>query len=85
MIAPVTLYREVDALGGTPREDYERGYNTALRHVLEILVRRGFSELADAEIGQHVAYFDEGAFQWMSGIAPRECELFALRTQGQGK
>jgi hypothetical protein len=26
---------------------------------------------------QHVAYFDEGAFHWMSGIAPRDCELYA--------
>lgn len=26
---------------------------------------------------QHVAYFDEGEFQWMSGIAPRDCELYA--------
>jgi len=28
---------------------------------------------------QHVAYFDEGEFHWMSGIAPRDCELFAAR------
>ncbi|MEW9855892.1 hypothetical protein [Novosphingobium sp. M1R2S20] len=26
---------------------------------------------------QHVAYFDEGEFHWMSGIAPRDCELYA--------
>jgi hypothetical protein len=26
---------------------------------------------------QHVAYFDEGQFHWMSGIAPHDCELFA--------
>jgi hypothetical protein len=26
---------------------------------------------------QHVAYFDQGKFQWMSGIAPRNCELYA--------
>jgi len=26
---------------------------------------------------QHVAYYDEGAFHWMSGIAPRNCELYA--------
>ena len=30
---------------------------------------------------QHVAYYDEGAFHWMSGIAPRDCELFAARVQ----
>lgn len=29
---------------------------------------------------QHVAYFDEGEFHWMSGIAPRDCELFTRRT-----
>lgn len=28
---------------------------------------------------QHVAYFDEGSFHWMSGIAPRDCELYAAR------
>ena len=28
---------------------------------------------------QHVAYFDEGEFHWMSGIKPRDCELFAKR------
>lgn len=26
---------------------------------------------------QHVAYFDEGEFHWMTGIAPRDCELYA--------
>lgn len=26
---------------------------------------------------QRVAYFDEGQFHWMSGVAPRDCELFA--------
>lgn len=28
--------------------------------------------------GQHVAYYDDGQFHWMSGIAPRNCELYAL-------
>ena len=34
---------------------------------------------------QHVAYFDEGQFHWMSGIAPRDCELYArpIRAGGQ--
>lgn len=27
---------------------------------------------------QHVAYYDDGQFHWMSGIAPRNCELYAL-------
>ena len=26
---------------------------------------------------QHVAYSFDGEFHWMSGIAPRDCELFA--------
>lgn len=26
---------------------------------------------------QHVAYVDEGKFEWMSGIKPRDCELYA--------
>jgi len=26
---------------------------------------------------QHVAYFDEGRFEWMSGIRARDCELYA--------
>lgn len=29
------------------------------------------------EAAQHVAYFDDGQFHWMSGIAPRNCELYA--------
>ena len=33
---------------------------------------------------QHVAYFDEGAFHWMSGIKPRDCELYAIRSRGEG-
>ena len=28
---------------------------------------------------QHVAYYNDGEFYWMSGIAPRDCELFAKR------
>lgn len=35
---------------------------------------------------QHVAYYDEGAFHWMSGIAPRDCELFtAALAKEQGR
>jgi hypothetical protein len=48
MNAPVTLYREVDALGGTADNDLERGYISAITDVLEILERRGFSEHTDA-------------------------------------
>tara|TARA_Y100001963_G_scaffold27310_1_gene37235 strand:- start:590 stop:871 length:282 start_codon:yes stop_codon:yes gene_type:complete len=25
---------------------------------------------------RHVAYYDEGGFHWVSGIAPRDCELY---------
>ena len=55
MNAPVTLYREVDALGGVAMSssDYDRayndGYSQALDLVLAILAKRGFSELADAD------------------------------------
>ena len=30
---------------------------------------------------QHVAYFDEGEFHWMSGHKPRNCELYAKVSQ----
>lgn len=49
----VTLYREVDALGGAPMSssDYDRawsdGYGKALDLVLAILTKRGFSEFGD--------------------------------------
>lgn len=38
----------------------------------------------DADGMQHVAYFDEGAFQWMSGIKPRDCELYAVWPRSRG-
>ena len=28
-------------------------------------------------VAQHVAYFDDGQFHWMSGVAPRNCELYS--------
>lgn len=28
---------------------------------------------------QHVAYYEEGQFHWVSGIAPRDCELYQLK------
>ncbi|MGN7160854.1 hypothetical protein [Sphingomonas sp. SAFR-052] len=46
--AGVTLYREIDALGGTANTDHERGYVAAIDDVLAILSRRGFSEATDA-------------------------------------
>lgn len=33
--------------------------------------------LARGRYFQHVAYFDDGKFEWMSGIRPRDCELYA--------
>ena len=48
----VTLFREVDALGGTGMpeegESWSRGYSEALSDVLSILAKRGFSEQSDA-------------------------------------
>lgn len=50
----VTLYREIDALGGAPNSssDYDKAYNdghgAALDAALEILAKRGFSEAEDA-------------------------------------
>ncbi len=44
----VSIYREIDALGGTDMssegENWSRGYSEALSDVLKILKRRGFSE-----------------------------------------
>lgn len=47
--------------------------------VLEALAGELDEEQASlkAEVAwQHVAYFDEGEFYWMSGIKPRNCELY---------
>jgi len=47
-VSAVTLYREIDALGGSGMpsegENWSRGYSEALSDVLSILSRRGFSE-----------------------------------------
>lgn len=44
----VTLYREIDALGGTSQGPWDDGYSAALTDVLLILMKRGFSEEQDA-------------------------------------
>lgn len=44
----VTLYREIDALGGTGDGEWHRGYTDALTEVLAILSKRGFTEQSDA-------------------------------------
>lgn len=43
-----TLHREINALGGVPANDYDRGHNDAIGAVLAILERRGFTEANDA-------------------------------------
>lgn len=40
----VTLYREIDALGGAGDGDWHKGYSEALTDVLAILSKRGFTE-----------------------------------------
>lgn len=47
-----------------------------------MLAERAKSVEASTEALQHVAYFDEGEFHWMSGIAPRDCELYAKAKGG---
>jgi hypothetical protein len=48
-MSEVTLYREIDALGGTPNGDpLDAAFCDAINRVLEILTRRGFSEHRDA-------------------------------------
>lgn len=44
----VTLYREVDALGGAGSDQWEIGYNAGIRDALAVLEKRGFCETADA-------------------------------------
>jgi hypothetical protein len=44
MSAPVSLYREIDALGGTGGGEWHAGYVAAISEVLNVLERRGFSE-----------------------------------------
>lgn len=50
------------------------GHLSAAEKVVSAIRQRSNS---CAETLQHVAYYDEGQFHWMSGIAPRDCELFA--------
>lgn len=46
---PVTLWREIDALGGSVEDDYDRGHSMALRGVLDLLEKRGHSEFVDPQ------------------------------------
>lgn len=45
---PVTLFREIDALGGAATTTFDAPYVRAISDVLQILERRGFSAEADA-------------------------------------
>ncbi|HEX7852096.1 MAG TPA: hypothetical protein VF503_00185 [Sphingobium sp.] len=42
-----------------------------------MLAERAKVAAPDVQPMRRVAYFDEGEFHWMSGIAPRDCELYA--------
>jgi hypothetical protein len=44
----VTLYREIDALGGTGDGEWSEGYSAALGDVLTLMDARGFSEHVEA-------------------------------------
>ena len=45
-----------------------------------MLAARGTAPAAELQM-QHVGYYDEDGFDWMTGIKPRHCELYAARTQ----
>jgi len=62
----LSLYREIDALGGTADNDLERGYVSAITDVLEILERRGFSERTDAP--QHNAELKEANGELLAAL-----------------
>jgi hypothetical protein len=44
----VTLYREIDALGGTGQGEWSEGYSAAIGDVLTLMDARGFSEHVEA-------------------------------------
>lgn len=60
------------------RDAADEYMNKAFRgpHTLAEFLAR-FESTLRAPAMQHAAYFDEGEFHWMSGIAPRDCELFS--------
>ena len=76
-------------ISGTLRIEYvmrAKAFELEARDALERLSTQQQPDAAEAvEQLQHVAYFDEGQFHWMSGIAPRDCELYArpIRAGGQ--
>lgn len=47
MSPPITLFREIYALGGVASSQWEQGYAQAIYDVLTILEKRGFSEHSD--------------------------------------
>jgi len=50
--------------------------NEAIKAALAALRSPASASPADVEVMRHVAYFDEGEFHWMTGHAPRDCELY---------
>lgn len=88
--APVTLFDAAIACGWSGLEAANMGqdsYRATLWAVMT-LMRYEYADamLAERSVSaaepkmQHVAYFDEGEFHWMSGIKPRDCELYARST-----
>jgi len=67
----VTLFREIDALGGTGMpaegESWSRGYSEALSDVLSILTKRGFTEHADPHSARYAAA--EGLWDRLRSLA----------------
>lgn len=59
-----TLYREIDALGGSSASSWEKGYEQALTDVLSILTKRGHSEHCDPSLDALVTLNDAGRTAW---------------------
>ena len=74
----VSLYREIDALGGIGDGDWHEGYSQALDDVLAILTRRGFSEKSDA-VDHRLIMAAEDALPWIRSRAG--CEPIAERIE----
>lgn len=93
--APVTLFDAAVACGWSaidaadmPRDDYRAtlwAVMTLMRYeYADAMLAARATPAAPAAEMQHVAYYDaeDRQFRWMSGIAPRACDLFAARTNG---
>ena len=76
MSTPVTLYREIEALGGAGTGEWHAGYVDAISEVLNILQRRGFTEFRTpyvAVLNALTPILDDlgvpGSDGWTSGYA----------------